>query len=90
MFTGTCLYDLQFQEDLAYHIHNGRKGYRGVKRPHTIAQHVFRARSVLSARSVYLTYVMGSVRSVDLTTRLPRWDLCDLHDLHMFRRLGSV
>ena len=57
-----------------------------MKRPHTIAQHVFRARSVLSARSVYLTYVMGSVRSVDLTTRLPRWDLCDLHVQHMFRR----
>ena len=61
-----------------------------MERPHAIAQHVFRARSVLSARPVYLTYVMGSVRSVDLTTRLPRWDLCDLHNLRMFRRLGSV
>ena len=92
MFTGTYLYDLQFQVDLMHniHIHSGRKGYRGVKRPHTIAQHVFRARSVLSARPVYLTYVMGSVRSVDLTTSLPWWDLCDLYDLHMFRRLGSV
>ena len=61
-----------------------------VKRPHTIAQHVFRARSVISARSIHVFYVMRSVRSADLTTRLPLWDLCDLYDLHMFRRLGSV
>ena len=89
---GTYMYDLQFQVDLVHNIliHSCRKGYRGVKRPHTIAQHVFRARSVLSTWSVYLTYVMGSVRFVDLTTRSPRWDLCDRHDLHMFRRLGSV
>ena len=85
MFTG--LFDLQFQVDLLHniYIHSDRKG-----RPHTIAQLVFRARSALSARSVYLTYVVRFVRSADLTMSLPWWDLCDLYDLHMCRRLGSV
>ena len=97
---GTYLCDLQFQVDFMHniYIHSGRKGYRGVKRPHTSATCVTHIINPQVMISIFHGRYCWSCFTVDLcmiysphhtSVMFSCWDLCDTASAHTSVWYGS-